>query len=636
MKKKVAGMGPSHAAVYPNVGDSSAGTADRDAAAAQNIAARNPNRAQQIASGHEAEPEWEGRGNGRSAPRRAWFIVLNNPRNYLYHWYMTQRQTPTVNIKTMPQADLAIAIAKTICPEGSEEDIGVSVNVEEGNQTGTEHCHIVMYIPKGMRFKAVKALFFGMAHIEQQQGTKKEAEDYLNKRGKWENDPKGHTLKVPPFHLGLSLGDNRSGSSDTVDRLNDLTHEMANAGVSPSAAKSAVSAMGLEEARYADRVAMMMTALAEQRAISEGRVGAAGERMFVVWHFGKSGTGKTFSLRDLMREEMTCYLIDPSTKDHPWDNYVAQPMVCWDEFRDTAMAYDAALSMLNREGRGTQRMDARYFAHTIAYCRFDLTSINPPERQWVKMRAAREADGQDEPLYQLVRRIDLICYHFVDRRFPKGDPRHYCAVAMPGGHAYKHSDQLERRAKAYLEDPYTGPQTEIALSVDKAAGASFKEKDAPLLLGPADEVERNIRRLMWDKYADDPYRDSKLSFLGLTDEEKVAPLKNGKMVVVDNSTIGQPRTEQLPMATSGVPRPAQALRPDPLATMAAARGVDPSVYEQTEQPSIRFGETGGQDAAQKPKITFTYDQHAEVPMDVYESFAYAEDDGRYDNWGGGG
>lgn len=555
--------------------------------------------------------------------RRAWFIVLNNPRNYLKQWETAYRKKGGADVRTMPQADLAIAIARTLCPDGSEEDVGVAVNVEEGLKSGTEHCHIVYFTPKGIRFKAVCNLFFGLAHVEAQQGTKVEALDYLNKRGKWENDPKGHTLVVPPFHLGLPLGDNRKGNGGEVsDRLNDIVNELIDHGMRPSQIATRISAMGIEEARYADRAERVATAKMALKAEEEGRLGAEGEKMFVVWHIGKSGTGKTHSIRDLTRNRTKCHLIDPRIKDHPWDSYELQPFVLWDEFRDTHMAYDAALAMLNREGKGSVEADARFFVRTMAYCRMDLTSIVGPEKQWAKARAAREADGQEEPLYQLTRRINLIVYHFTDDRFPEEDSRHWCSVAMPGGKAYKHADQLVRRATAYLNDPYTGPQPEIAFAVDSAMGAKVVEKDKAALLGPADEVERKIRKMMWDRFADDPYREAKLAFLDLTDEEKGLPAApKEKKLTVDNSTVGQPATEQMPIGAQPAPQPSPAAG-DTLNGMLSTVVDDISsssseIFAPQPTSGISFGApTPGTTSG----ISFTYsDQEATVPLEAYGS-----------------
>lgn len=471
---------------------------------------------------------------------KAWFIVLNNPRKFIVRWYREHGQEPPEYIMGMPQEHIPIELTKILVPKGQETRIGVGVNVEEGIKENTEHSHIAYYKESGCRFREIQALFFKQAHIEIQRGTKSDARDYLEKKGKWENDPKGDTLKVPPLYFGLPLGDNRKRrGTDQMEELDSLIPQWVEAGLSPTAVRSNVAAMGLAYAKYSQNAELVAQALIEQRAKTSGRLDEEGEMMYVVWHFGSGGVGKTHSLRDLTRRRSVCYLIDPSMRRNPWDKYSFQPMVVWDDFRDTQLPYDAMLSLLNREGKGTVTVDARYYPKTLAHCRMDITSINGPEKQWPLARQKREEQGQKEPLYQLTRRIDLIVYHFEDDRWPKSDSRHWCAVALPGGRRYKHSEQLERLAQDYLDNPYNGPkqQARMALAVDRAMGATITEKQRPKFEGTSDDVEHQIRLAMWKKFEGDPYRKEKLDFLGLTPEETGEEAPRETVYVVDNSTV---------------------------------------------------------------------------------------------------
>lgn len=473
---------------------------------------------EQVAATEQNDKRKRGKGSrGPNQKRKSWFIVLNNPRNFIYTWYKTNRIDPPEYILGMEQPTMAMTLARILCPEDSEDDIGVAVNVEEGEKTGTEHCHIVYYNPNGVRFNAVRRMFYNKAHIEEQQGTKTEALDYLNKRGKWEDDPKQHTLKVPPIMLGLPLGDNRkSKAGDDIERINDMVHDLFEKGYSPDDIGRAIAAEGVKEAGKSEQATKMANALLFTQANEEGRLGADGEKMFVVWHFGSGGVGKTHSLRDLTRDRTRkVHLIDPSIKDHPWDRYNYQPMVVWDDLRDTHLAYDTMLAYMNREGKGQVEGDARYFSRPFAFCRFDITSINSPEKLWVAARQKREDQGQAEPLYQLTRRINLIVYHFEDLRWPEEDANHWCAVAIRGGRHFKHGDQLVRLSNAYLEDPKNGPKRQESILGTSKPSSSEKA----LFAGPSDVVERKIRVMMWKAFEKDPHRDAKLAFLGLTEEE---------------------------------------------------------------------------------------------------------------------
>ena len=158
----------------------------------------------------DGQPERRREGESETSPedrlnpkQSLWSVVLNNPRHYLYRLYVANHSQTQDDIFHMSQADLALNVARSLCPENMGSEIGVAVSVEEGSKYGAEHCHIAYYSPDGARFRDVQNLFFQMAHIEPRQKTLEEVEDYLNKRGEWGNNPEGHTLKVPPVHLGL-------------------------------------------------------------------------------------------------------------------------------------------------------------------------------------------------------------------------------------------------------------------------------------------------------------------------------------------------------------------------------------------------------------------------------------------------
>lgn len=484
---------------------------------------------------------------------KAWFIVLNNPRTFLVKWYRRHGQEPPEYILGMDQARLPILLAQILVPDDELDKVGVGINVEEGLKENTEHCHIVYYKPTGIRFTALQEMLCSHAFLQIQRGTKAQAKDYLEKKGKWA-DPKGDTLKVPPFYRGLALGDNRKRrGSDEIDELDSLIPEWVESGLSPAEVRTNVAAMGMAFAKYSQNAELVAQALIEKNARDSGRLGEQGEMMYVVWHFGEGGVGKTHSLRDLTRNRSLCYLIDPSMRKNPWDKYSFQPMVLWDDFRDTQIAYDAMLALLNREGKGTVTVDARYYPKTLAHCRMDITSINGPEKQWPIARQKREEAGQKEPLYQLTRRIDLVVYHFIDPRWPQTDSRHWCAAALPGGRRYKHGEQLERIAEEYLSNPYNGPkqQATLGFAVDSAYGATVKEKTKPKFIGTSDEVERQIRLEMWKKFEGDDARDVKLSFLGLAPED-TGEQPRETYLVADNSTVMSPN-QVIPGMTMTVP-----------------------------------------------------------------------------------
>lgn len=113
----------------------------------------------------------------------------------------------------------------------------------------------------------------------------------------------------------------------------------------------------------------------------------------VTWIYGSSGSGKTKLAYEKAGEE--AYWKDTSKW---WDGYDKQESVIIDDFRGSQMAFNELLRLLDR------------YAHRVEYKggskQFDspniyITSINHPSKAYGFL-------GRDEPLKQLLRRIDNI------------------------------------------------------------------------------------------------------------------------------------------------------------------------------------------------------------------------------------
>ena len=96
---------------------------------------------------------------------RSWFCVFNNPENHGFSGSPEEiaEQMKDRWIAGNPQRTCAVAYC-------------ISAD-------GLHHCHAVFEDTKTMRFTVVQKLFPGM-HIEPTKGSKEQAEDYINKRGK--------------------------------------------------------------------------------------------------------------------------------------------------------------------------------------------------------------------------------------------------------------------------------------------------------------------------------------------------------------------------------------------------------------------------------------------------------------------
>ena len=99
---------------------------------------------------------------------KSWFVVFNNPTEHGY------TGTP-----------------KEVCEKLKEEwtkdsDTRTGAWAYCISEKGLHHIHMVLEDTKTMKFSKVKKAYCQGMHFEPTKGTKKEAEDYINKRGKWE------------------------------------------------------------------------------------------------------------------------------------------------------------------------------------------------------------------------------------------------------------------------------------------------------------------------------------------------------------------------------------------------------------------------------------------------------------------
>ena len=98
---------------------------------------------------------------------KSWFCVFNNP---VEHGFSGEPQ------------EIIEQIRDTWMKDNPQRTCAVIYCI---SAEGLHHCHAVFEDTKTLRFSAIKKLFPSM-HIEPTKGTKEQAEDYINKRGKWE------------------------------------------------------------------------------------------------------------------------------------------------------------------------------------------------------------------------------------------------------------------------------------------------------------------------------------------------------------------------------------------------------------------------------------------------------------------
>lgn len=147
-------------------------------------------------------------------------------------------------------------------------------------------------------------------HIEPTKGSKEQAEDYINKRGKWEE--KGEKI-VATARYGEIKG--AQGQRRDFDAIDDLLLQ----GMNPSQIMEQSFAF-----RRFDK--MIRQAYFDKRM----RETPAKRDVSVYWHCGEAGSGKTYEYVKLCQKygEESVYLLNDYDKGG-FDNYAGQKFFVW-------------------------------------------------------------------------------------------------------------------------------------------------------------------------------------------------------------------------------------------------------------------------------------------------------------------
>lgn len=310
---------------------------------------------------------------------KSWFCVFNNPAQHGYDG------TPEQIVEKMIETWIADNPQRTCA-------VAFCVSAD-----GLNHCHAVFEDVKAMRFSAVKKLFPGM-HIEPTKGNKDQAEDYINKRGKFEE--KGEVI-IYLRQQGEIKG--CQGQRKEFEIIEDLLRQ----GKTPNE----IMDIALVYRRHEK---MIRSAYFRKRSLETPFF----RDIKVYWHVGASGTGKSHVSRQMVEEHGEDYVYMYSDfKIGGLDNYGGEPVLFMDELRGD-IQYGVLLKILQGY---KMPLHARYSNIIPLWNEVHITSPFPPERLYQKMV---QEDTSIDRLDQLLRRITFMVYHYKN-----GDE--YCTLEVP-------------------------------------------------------------------------------------------------------------------------------------------------------------------------------------------------------------
>ncbi len=326
---------------------------------------------------------------------RSWFCVLNNPSKLFGE---------------MPPQEMVDNAIRLWCENKPQRTCAVNYEIGE---SGTPHMHMVLEDSAKARFSAIQKLF-PTIHIEPTRGTKEQAEDYINKRGRFEE--KNHTVVVPATYQGEIKAN--KGSRKDLEIINDLIEN----GHTPKEIFSI--SFGYRKFESMIRKAFLEKKYNETPPIRE---------INVIWHVGESGTGKSYAYLKLCEkhgEENVFRLTDYSNGG--FDTYEAEKILFMDEFKSN-ISFTQLLTILDRY---KAQIHCRYANTYALWNEVHITSVFPPDEVYKKM--VEECNRKTDTLQQLLRRITLIEYHYIENG-------QYKSLSIPTGE-YTTYEDLKQKA----------------------------------------------------------------------------------------------------------------------------------------------------------------------------------------------
>lgn len=314
------------------------------------------------------------------SPIRAWFCVWNNPIDTLGD-----------KVANEPEA-IAEYVLYEFCGDNPSRSAMVAYCI---SADGLHHLHMVLCDAHKMRFSAIKNLF-PKAHLEPMRGSKKQAQDYINKVGVFEE--KGEQVLYV-----AERGEITSNQGSRIDLQAVQTY--LDSGLTPNE----IFNINISYRRYSS---MIKEAYYAKRRKDTPFV----RDIKVYWHFGNSGSGKSYTAKKIIDEigEDNIYFLS-DYDGGGFDNYNGERVLFLDEFKGQ-IRFSTLLTILDTY---KTQVHSRYSNAWTLWDEVHITSVFAPEEVYKKMVSL--SDANTDTVKQLLRRITEVVYHYKDNGEYKQD-----------------------------------------------------------------------------------------------------------------------------------------------------------------------------------------------------------------------
>ena len=349
------------------------------------------------------------------------FIVWANPREIIeyehdVHGDFVYNDDGSKKILSSAPSFLAALSDQEIC----DTVLNMWVNSKPGrigavtyciSDNGFHHLHMVLEVENAdsdrFTFKQVQKIYGKKFHIEPTRGSKKEAEDYILKRGKYAE--KGEVVTATSQYGELKGNQGKRTDIKALELLLDEGHTP----------QEILDMVGISAYRY--RI-LLNEVYMRNREIEVG----ARRCITTYYHTGESYSGKSYTMYKLDDKYGKSNVYKLSDYKNGFDKYEGQPVLFMDELRPYSMSYVTLLSILNE---ATLDIHCRFSNKKMLWDEVHITSVIPPEEMYFGMVPLSER--KYDTFKQLSNRITYVVYHWHD-----SDGYHDFTVPMQQYHNY--------------------------------------------------------------------------------------------------------------------------------------------------------------------------------------------------------